>query len=201
MSQPRLSEIRLSEVRRGLSVRRLSPRRRLGAGLVLIAVALVAAALGRGMAGREHHAYDPNAVPLSSYQLSIGRTYQLSASGGVRALQSSGLLDGVDPTCFAASVSAAGGAGQPVPLALSSTKDDPRDLHVFATFQISASGRYVITCNLLDKVFIDDADNSEPGYSTALVLLAALAGALGVGCALSGVADVGSFGGAAAPEN
>jgi hypothetical protein len=202
-SDPRSPDIR-GESRGGGRLRRLAPsalapRRRLVVGMLLIALALISAALGRGLASSQHHAYDNGAEPLSSYRLTAGITYQLSASGGVAALQSSGLLDsGTEPKCFAALSVADGGTGQPVALPLESTRDDSRDLHMFATFVVSRSGNYAVTCEQVAKVFVDDADNSEPGHTAALVLLAAVAGVFGVGYALSGLAEIT---GAAREEN
>ena len=72
------------------------------------------------------------------------------------------------------------------PLAIISTKDDDRDLHVFATFQAPDSGSFHISCTGFAGVFVDDADDSPTDVSAALLILATVLAVVGVVGVLSG---------------
>jgi hypothetical protein len=171
---------------------RTPPRSRLVRGVLLLVLAVLAVGAGQLLAGHGHHAYDTNASPPPSYRLTLGKTYQLSTANGVAGLESQGLLDTSKQLSCTGSLlggqSTAGTSQQHAPLTILSTKDDPRDLHVFATFEVAQSGSYRISCSGIGQVFVDDADNSQDGYSSGLVVLACVAGVFGIGFTISGLA-------------
>jgi hypothetical protein len=153
--------------------------------VVLILLAIVVYAASQFLAGRQRHAYDPGASPLSAYQLTAGRSYQLSTAGGVSELTKERVLSAdVTPVCT--QVSAASPDAPSTALKLDSTNDDARDLRVFATFTATETGSFHITCQKIADVFVDDADNSAFDIGGALVLLATLIGLVGAIAALSG---------------
>ena len=63
---------------------------------------------------------------------------------------------------------------------------DDRDLRTFATFIGPGTGPLQIACTGIDKVFVDDADDSGSDHSALLVLLSIAVGLLGVLLAVSG---------------
>ncbi|HST49005.1 hypothetical protein [Jatrophihabitans sp.] len=149
------------------------------AGVVLLVLALVVFGVSRVVAARQQHAYDQGASPPPSYTITAGRTYQLSADRSVAELKQAGLLN--DLACFTTSVT-----GEQSPLALSSTADDDRNLHLFATFIAPVTGSIAVSCTGIAGVFVDDADNAAPDRSAVLVLLSGGIGVLGVIAACSG---------------
>ncbi|UQX89917.1 hypothetical protein M6D93_07900 [Jatrophihabitans telluris] len=156
--------------------------RRLVAGIVALLVALVLLAGARLMSNAQLHAYDRGATPQGTYRLTAGKTYQLSAAQSVGTLTAEGVLGtGLDLNCVAR---AASGAQNQLPI--ESTKDDARNLHLFATFRAADSGRFHIACNGLDQVFVDDADDAARDYSGLLTVLASVLGAIGVALVFSG---------------
>jgi hypothetical protein len=154
-------------------------------GVVLILLAIVVYAASQFLAGRQRHAYDPGASPLSAYHLTAGRSYQLSTAGGVSELTKERVLSSdITPVCTRAGT--ASSDGESTALKLDSTNDDARDLRVFATFTATVTGSFHISCQKIADVFVDDADNSEFDLGGALVLLATLIGLVGAIAALSG---------------
>jgi hypothetical protein len=155
---------------------------RLAVGVALVLMAIVVYAGSQLLAARQRHAYDPGAKPSSTYRLTAGKTYQLSAAGGVSTLTDEQVLGtGVSLACTQAATSGAQDS-----LKIDSTKDDIRELHVFATFIASKSGSFHISCEGIPEVFLDDADNSAPDRAGALLLLATALGLIGTIAALSG---------------
>lgn len=164
-------------------------RRRLVIGVAVLLLALVLLALARLAAASQHHAYDGSgAEPLSSYRLTAGKVYQLSSTDGPGPLTANGVIgSGVTLTC----TGSAGGqsAGQDTGeqgLSIVATMDDARDLHVFATFQVTRSGDYHVSCQGVPKVFVDDADNAGSGWPSGMVVLATVLAVVGVALAASG---------------
>lgn len=151
----------------------------LAAGAVLLLLALLLFAGSRVVAAGQRHAYDPAANPPPTYHLTAGQTYQLSSARSVAELKEAGVLPNL--ACFIAS-----GAGTPAPLALASTTEDDRNLHVFATMAAPATGPARLSCTGIAEVFVDDADDAEPDRSALLVLLSIAAGLLGVIATCSG---------------
>jgi hypothetical protein len=151
-------------------------------GVVLILLAIVVYAASQFLAGRQRHAYDAGASPLATYQLTAGRSYQLSTAGGVEELTKEHLLSSVTtPVCTQTAAN-----GLDTAIKIDSTNDDVRDLHVFATFTATQSGAFHISCQRIADVFVDDADNSATDVSAALVLAATIIGLVGAIAALSG---------------
>jgi hypothetical protein len=168
------------------AVQRVAPGVRLAAGVVLVFIALVAFGASRLAASSQRHAFDPRATPVPTYEITAGKTYQLSSSGGVKALTQQGVLGaGTSLTCTAA---AADGATEQ--LTMDSTKDDVRDLHVFATFTATQSGSFHFACAAVPEVFVDDAEDSAADLSALLVLLATVIGLVGIAAVLSGAYDL-----------
>ncbi|MEO6502415.1 MAG: hypothetical protein ABIQ09_10950 [Jatrophihabitantaceae bacterium] len=151
----------------------------LAAGVALLLLALVLFGGSRVVAAGQRHAYDPAATPPPSYRLTVGQTYQLSSARPVAELKQAGVLP--NPGCFLSS-----GSGAPTPLALASTTDDDRNLHVFATMVAPSTGQFRLSCTGIAEVFVDDADDAEPDLSALLVLLSIGVGLLGVIAACSG---------------
>lgn len=152
---------------------------RLAAGVALILVAVLVYALSRLLAAGQLHSYDPGASPPATARLIAGKQYQLSSPIGVATLRKRGLLDSL--TCTWSS------DGQvQYQVNVVATMTDDRDLHTFATVTAPATGRFHISCIGIDRVFIDDAEDSRRDTSAALVLLSALIGVLAVPLAVSG---------------
>jgi hypothetical protein len=152
---------------------------RLAAGVALLLLALVLFGGSRVVAAGQQHAYDPAATPPPSYRLTAGQTYQLSSARPVAELKQAGVLPNL--ACFITS-----GSGTPTPLALASTTDDDRNLHIFATMVAPSTGQFRLSCTGIAEVFVDDADDAEPDLSALLVLLSIAVGLLGVIAACSG---------------
>lgn len=152
---------------------------RLAAGIALLLLAVVLFGGSRVIAAGQRHAYDPGASPPATYSLTAGKVYQLSAAKSVAELKAAGLLS--DLGCYQTSVT-----GEQTPLALASTADDDRNLHVFATLVAPSTGPVRLSCTGIADVFIDDADNAGPDRSAVLLLASMLAGLLGVIAACSG---------------
>ncbi|HEX8304940.1 MAG TPA: hypothetical protein VF612_08675 [Jatrophihabitans sp.] len=152
---------------------------RLAAGAVLLVLALVLFASARVVAAGQRHAYDPAANPPPAYHLTAGKTYQLSSTRSVAELKKAGLL--TDLACYATT-----STGVQTPVALASTAEDDRNLHLFATMVAPSTGEYRLSCTGIPQVFVDDADNAAPDRSAPLVLLSILVGLLGVIAACSG---------------
>ncbi|MDQ1732717.1 MAG: hypothetical protein QOK10_2876 [Pseudonocardiales bacterium] len=155
---------------------------RLAAGAVLVLIALCCLGAARVLSSTQRHAYDPHATPAPTYRVTAGKLYQLSSSQGVSKLTSSGVLgNGIAVHCVIS-----GASGAQTPLTIESTKDDSRDLHVFATFRAARSGSFHFRCDGIGDVFVDDADDSPPDFSAGLTVLASLLAAVGVTALLSG---------------
>jgi hypothetical protein len=151
----------------------------LAAGAALLLLAMLLFAGSRVVAAGQQHAYDPGATPPSAYHLTAGETYQLSSAQPVAELKQAGVLSNL--ACFITS-----GSGAPAPLGLTSTTDDDRNLHSFATMVAPTTGAARLSCTGIAEVFVDDADNAKPDRSGLLVLLSIAAGLLGVIAACSG---------------
>jgi len=151
----------------------------LATGAVLLILALLLFAGSRVIAAGQRHAYDPAANPPPAYHLSAGKTYQLSSTRSVAELKKAGLL--ADLACFTTS-----STGVQTPVTLSTTADDDRNLHLFATMVAPSTDEYHLSCTGIPDVFVDDADNAAPDRSALLVLLSIVAGLLGVIAVCSG---------------
>lgn len=161
---------------------RFSPSSRLTAGVIVVVLAMVCFGASRMFSAGQRHAYDAGATPLPSYHLTSGRTYQLSAPGGVIELKQRRVIgQGMNPSCF---WSSEGGPQKLVEIV--STSDDERDLHAFAVFKAPRTGDMHISCAGIDRVFVDDADSAPSDIGGALMLAAILLGVAGVAAALSG---------------
>ncbi|HEY2043530.1 MAG TPA: hypothetical protein VGH11_12705 [Jatrophihabitans sp.] len=161
---------------------RLAPAARFGAGVVVLLLGLVAFGGSRVLAAGQRHAYDKGAIPPATYQLTAGKVYQLSAPGGVAALTKLGLLT----TGAALNCHATDPTGVETQLSIQSTKDDPRDLTEFATFQAASTGPVHISCTGLARVFVDDAADAGTDVAGALMVLATALGVIGVAAVASG---------------
>jgi hypothetical protein len=145
-------------------------------------LAMVCFGVARLFSAGQRHAYDAGATPLPSYHLTSGRTYQMSAPGGVIKLKKLRVIgQGMNPSCF---WSTDGGPQKLVEIV--STSEDERDLHAFAVFRAPRTGNLHISCAGIDRVFVDDADNAAGDTGAALMLAAILLGVAGLAAALSG---------------
>ena len=151
----------------------------LAAGAVLLMLALILFAGSRVVAAGQRHAYDPASNPPPAYHVTAGKIYQLSSARSVAELKKAGLLG--DLACLRTSAT-----GEQTPVTLASIADDDRNLHLFATMVAPATGEIHLSCSGIAEVFLDDADNAAPDRSALLVLLATVAGLLGVIAACSG---------------
>jgi hypothetical protein len=152
---------------------------RLAAGVALILVAVLVYALSRLLAAGQLHSYDAGASPPSAVRLIAGKQYQLSSPIGVATLRKRGLLDTL-------SCSWASDGQVQYQVNVVSILNDDRDLRTFATVIAPASGRFRVSCIGIDKVFVDDAEDTGRDTSAVLVLLSALIAVLGVPLAVSG---------------
>ena len=158
------------------------PNGRLTVGVVLVLLAITFMGTAKLVSGAQRHAYDPHATPPATYAVTAGQDYQLSSSKGVEALDKSGAIaTGAQPRCVTTSED-----GVQTPMQLDSVRDDPRDLHVFASWHSTITDQVHISCNGVPAVFLDDADDSPPDYSAPLIVLATLLGAIGVVMIASG---------------
>jgi hypothetical protein len=164
------------------SAPRLTASRRVGAGVIVLLLALVCFGSSRLVAGGQRHAYNPHATPPPTYRLIGGKVYQLSAAGGLSTLTKTGVLGpGISPSCF---WSTDGGTENVVQIV--STKDDERDLHVFATFQVPSTGDFHISCQGIKEVFVDDAEDAGRDLSALLLVISTILGLVGFAAAMSG---------------
>jgi hypothetical protein len=156
---------------------------RLAIGVLLLLITIVLFAGSRLVASSQQHSYDPGATPPASYRLIAGRTYQLSSPTGVAALQKAGRLTRLE--CYWST------DGQLLnPLTIVETLTDERDLQTFGTFTAPGTGPFQITCNGIDKVFVDDASNSGADTSALLMLMTIALGVLGVAATVSGAYEL-----------
>jgi hypothetical protein len=161
---------------------RLTASRRLGAGVIVVLLALVCFGSSRVVAGGQRHAYNPRATPPPTYHLIGGKIYQLSAAAGLSTLTKTGVLGpGITPSCF---WSTDGGTVNEVQIV--STKDDERNVHVFATFQVPSTGDFHISCQGIKEVFVDDAEDAGRDLSALLLVIATILGLVGFAAAMSG---------------
>jgi hypothetical protein len=147
----------------------------LATGIVVGLLAVVVFAGSRFVAANSHHAYDPGARPPPSFAVAAGRTYQLSSAESVQRLTATGVLSNLGCTWSAV------GRDDADQLPITSTLSDDRNLHTFALFAAPVTGSITIRCNGLDRVLVDDAEDSKPDYSALLMLIStglALAGAV-----------------------
>lgn len=157
---------------------------RLGLGMVLILLAALLLAGSRVVAGHQSHAYDPDASPpAGGFHVTAGRDYQLSASTPVRELIATNVL-----ATLSCSFSADGIVDNIVPL--TSTLTDDRNRHQFALFTAPITGTITVQCHDIPRVFIDDADNTDPDYAAVLMLLSVVAGLAGGVLAVAGGYDL-----------
>jgi hypothetical protein len=152
---------------------------RLAAGVALILAAVLVYGLSRLLASEQLHSYDPGASPPATVRLIAGKQYQLSSPIGVGGLQKRGLLDSLG-------CSWSSDGNQQNPLTVLSTMTDARDLRTFATVIAPSTGQLRISCTGIDKVFVDDSEDSSQDSGAVLVLLSVLIGVLGVPLAVSG---------------
>jgi hypothetical protein len=163
--------------------------RRLAAGVVLVLLAIVVFAGSRLAAHGQRHAYDPGSVPPASYHLTAGRVYQLSSHHSVAELTAAGLIgQSATPSCVVSPVSS---PETQQPLTLLSTREEERVLHLFATFAVSSTGRFSVSCPAIaqlfgDDVFVDDADDAPADLAAVLMVVATVLGFVGVCAAVSG---------------
>ncbi|MCW2539149.1 MAG: hypothetical protein JWN95_874 [Frankiales bacterium] len=160
----------------------VAARRRLVVGAAVLLLAFVLLAVARLAAGSQHHAYDGSgASPPSTYRLTAGKVYQLSSTDGPATLAAKGVIgSGVTLNCTGTSSDGA------QPLSIVATMDDARDLHVFATFQLTRSGDYHVSCQGVPKVFVDDADDAGSAWPSGIVVVTTVLAAIGVALAASG---------------
>ncbi|HEX4729199.1 MAG TPA: hypothetical protein VH298_15445 [Jatrophihabitans sp.] len=152
---------------------------RLATGVVLIMLAVLVYAVSRFLASGQEHSYDAGASPPTTVRLIAGKQYQLSTPVGVSTLRNRGQLDAL--SCYWSE-----DGNLQNPLQVQETLSDDRDLHTFATVIAPSTGRQQIGCTGIDKVFVDDAEDSGRDTSAAVVLLSVLVGTVGVPLAVSG---------------
>jgi hypothetical protein len=163
-------------------VPRLTASRRLGAGVMVVLLALVCFGSSRLVAGGQRHAYNPRATPPPTYHLIGGKVYQLSAAAGLSTLTKTGVLGpGITPSCLWST-----GGGTENEVQIVSTKDDERDLHVFATFQVPSTGDFHISCQGIKEVFVDNAEDAGRDLSALLLVISTILGLVGFAAAMSG---------------
>jgi hypothetical protein len=145
---------------RGAETRRLGLVAALVGVAAILAFVLYAITDGSGL-----HSWNSGAVPGQSFQLTEGKTYQLSTKGGVSALQARGAST-TAPTCTWTS---GGDAARALTVTL--LPDDSRALNQIGTFVGPASGEIAIDCVGWDGAYVDDADNSTFDVSGLFLLL------------------------------
>jgi hypothetical protein len=152
---------------------------RLAVGVVLMLLAVLVYGFSRFLASGQTHSYDPGASPPSTVRLIAGKQYQLSTPVGVATLRKRGQLDAL--SCYWST-----DGNLQNPLQVQQTSSDDRDLHTFATVIAPSTGRLQIGCTGIDRVFVDDAEDSGRDVGAAVVLLSVLVGTAGVPLAVSG---------------
>ncbi len=134
---------------------RARARRRTGlAAIVLLLGAALAGGLYRVADAAEHHAYNSGALPAASYQLTEGRTYQISTPGGLADLTRRH-VDVAAPACTWSTGTAASQH-----LRVTALGSDAKANHVVATFVAPAGGPVRIACAGWGPVMVDDADSA-----------------------------------------
>ncbi|HJQ02211.1 MAG TPA: hypothetical protein VJ851_11460 [Jatrophihabitans sp.] len=149
------------------------------AGVALLLLAVLVYALSRLLASGQSHSYDPGASPPAGARLIAGKQYELSSPTLVSTLRKRGLLDSL-------SCSWSGTGGVQYQVNVVSIMNDDRNLRTFAAVTAPATGRFQVSCIGIDRVFVDDAEDSSRDTSAAVLLLSALIGVLGVPLAVSG---------------
>lgn len=159
-----------------------APRGATGRGalaVLLLALGLMFAVFYRIADGSEHHSYNSGALAPTTVHVTAGRQYEISVSGGVKAVQAH-----VDPASITCTYRLGGGAQ--ASLAVSPLGSDTRTLHAVATFVSPKTGDVHIDCaGLAGGVYVDDADNTPADLAGLFVLLTTIALTLGAALGLS----------------
>ncbi|MDQ2751203.1 MAG: hypothetical protein M3Y44_16990 [Actinomycetota bacterium] len=168
---------------------------RAAAATALIVFALLLGALFRILSGSEHHAFGKGAVAPDSAHVTVGKTYTLSAAGGVKALQHRG-IDVTRPQC---EWSVNGSASQ----ALTVTAAGPgtKAVNVVATFVAPYTGALHVDCLGWGPMFLDDAKGADPDYAGWLLLLATISLTVGIALGTASLRAVGAHSERAARED
>jgi hypothetical protein len=157
---------------------------RAAAATGLIIAALLFGALYRIVSGTEHHAYAPGAVAPNSVHLTLGKTYLLSAAGGVKDLQARG-VDVATPQCEWS----VGGAGSQA-LTVTAAGSQTKATDVVGTFEAPYTGDVHIDCLGWGPMFVDNADTSAPDVAGWLLLIATVMLTAGIALALATLREI-----------
>jgi hypothetical protein len=160
-------------------------RSRAAAATGLIAAALLLGGLSRIVGGAEHHAFAPGAVAPNTAHVTLGKTYTLSAHGGVSALRARG----VNVNTAQCEWSVGGAASQA--LTVTAAGESTKATNVVGTFVGPYTGELHIDCLGWGPMFIDDADDSAGDTAGSLLMLAVITLTLGVALALAALRSVG----------
>ncbi len=159
------------------------PRASAGAAalaVLLLALGVVFALLYHAKNNEEHHSFNAGARAAYSVHLTKGKQYELSTPGGVKRLDSEGIVVGSVGCTY--SPVGSGGSG---PLTLAFLGADTRTVHAIATFQSPVTGRVHIQCTQLGGAYIDDADDAPGDPAGLFILLATCAFTAGAALGLS----------------
>ena len=157
-----------------------------GKSVAAVALVLIAIACGFGyrlLAGSARHSYSSGAVPPASARVTSGRSYELAAPGGVRALASRG----VNPDTLSCLWSAGSAVSQKLSITVAGSGTKATD--VIATFVAPTSGSISVDCLGWGAVFVDDANDAAPDVAGAFLVLCVLALAVGLPLGLSAWRD------------
>ena len=154
-------------------------RRRAVLAVVLLFAAVLCGGLYRVADGVERHSYNKGATPPDTVRLTAGHRYEISVSGGRKALQKRG-VDTATAQCSATPSDAA-----EVPLTVTVLSNDVRPTNALGNFLSPISGRVHLDCGQWGAVFVDDADDSNWDFAGLWLVFTAIFLTSGVALGLS----------------
>jgi hypothetical protein len=159
--------------------------RALAAGTVLVLLGLLAWALSGFAGGRENHSYDANGRPPATVHVTAGHTYWLAVPGGVKRLNSAGVV----PSALRCTSTGTGQATVKlaVTAVVSSGSLDTKFVNRIASFVADATGRVHVDCAGVGTPYVENADDSGFDWSGLLLVLTVALLVVGVPLLLSGL--------------
>jgi hypothetical protein len=148
-------------------------------GVLLLLFGIGLWGLYRVAAGREDHAFAPDAIAPTEVHVTAGMSYSIAIRGGVPTETKAGL----DPGALHCQYTPRGGS--PAELTIVAEQTDTKATNQVASFTAPVSGSIHIECPGLAAVFVDDADDASGDLSGVLLVAATISLTAGVGLTLS----------------
>lgn len=135
-------------------------------------------------AGNEQHSYAPGAPPPEYVRIEAGHTYSIAIPGGVAAEKRQGLVP-MQLACRATALGQTAGA-----LEVTAEDAQTKATNQIGRFTAALTATVHIDCTGLGAVYVDDAADAGTDWSLALVVLAAVALAVGLPLTLAGLREL-----------